>query len=189
MHRNAPTRRRKALHLAVACWLLATGCGNAQAPQRAAVVAETNCIGGGAFSADVYGSIEVSIDWREQALACEGMRRPRGAGARLRFAGSLPDDEQTLAFIVALPELEEGRTARETPAVVTVIDEGSGRFFSNADADVCWSDVSRQEPLGDDRYAIAGIVYCVSPLPEINGSGNVTFAELHYSGAVDWAES
>ena len=189
MHRIHRLQRANSPIFALFCWLAASGCGDGQQPEPAAPRAAGDCVGGAVFAGDIFGSIEASIDWRDDGLDCEGMPRPRGAGARLRFAGSLPGAEQTLAFIVALPELEEGRTARETPAVVTVIDEGSGRFFSNAETSVCWSDVSRQEPLDNQRYAIDGIVYCVAPLPEVNGSGNVAFAELRYSGSVDWSDS
>jgi len=148
------------------------------------------CIPAGRLEGAVYGGIEGSIDWRGGELVCEGMPRPEGAGARLRFSGTLDGDRPLeVAVIIAMPELERGETPRETPATVTVIEENEGRFFSNAAADVCWSDVTRQQPVAETSYAIDGIVYCVAPLAEVNGSSGVSFTELVYSGRIDWSET
>lgn len=169
---------------------VAPACGGEPAAGPQASAASANgCADSAELVGALYGSIEADIDWRGSSLACEGMPRPEGAGARLRFAGTLSREDagQTLAFIIALPDLERGSTATETPAKVTLIQEDSGRFFSNGEIDVCWSDVSRQERIEDERYAVQGIVYCVSPLAELNGSGGVSFTELRYAGAVDWS--
>lgn len=136
----------------------------------------------------IYGEIRNDLDWVGPDLECNGMPRPNGQGARLHFSGTIErhDEVRTLAFIIGLPELERANTARETPAIVTVIEENSGRFFSTAEAPVCWSDVAEQTLIGDDEYRIRGIVYCVSPLAELNGPGGITFTDLEFSGRVDW---
>lgn len=150
--------------------------------------AQEACLPGGSLSVAIHGRIRADLGWEAPGLECSGMPRPEGAGARLHFAGDLQDsgEERRLAFIIALPELIRGATADETPAVVTLMEEDSGRFFSSAEAPVCWSDVTEQAPIGGDEYAIRGVVYCVSPLAELNGSGGVAFSELSYSGRVDW---
>jgi hypothetical protein len=145
------------------------------------------CADGGMLQGQVFGGVEVVIDWHGSGLVCEGMPRPDGAGARLRFSGSA-GQYGSLAVIVALPELARGERLRESPAKVTVIDEDNGRFYSNADFGNCWSDVERNALLADNRYAVEGIVYCVAPLAEINGSGEVSFTELVFKGLVDWAD-
>ena len=38
-------------------------------------------------------------------------------------------------------------------------------------------------------YSIAGTLYCVAPLPEINGETSVSVAELRFSGLLDWSAS
>ena len=116
------------------------------------------------------------------------MPRPNGAGARLRFAGTLEDGDRTLplAFIIGLPDLTPGVEAREIPATVTLMEEDTGRFFSTADKGVCWSDVQENELIGAERYALAGRVYCVAPLAQISGSGGVTLSDLEFRGQVDW---
>ena len=107
----------------------------------------------------------------------------------IRFSGpiSLAGGTRELAVIIALPDLERGKAAAETPARVTMIEEDTGRFFSSGTADICWSDIERQALLNDDSYDIRGIVYCVSPLAELRGTGDVTFTELFFAGQVDWS--
>lgn len=172
--------------------MLASAC-NAPAPQ-AAERADA-CTADGELVAEIHGSIEASLDWRDEGIECTGMPRPRGEGARLRFAGTVTVNgtPRELAFIIALPELEEGRVAEELSAGVTIIEETSGRFFSTPERAACWADVQRQEPAGkaetpgDNReYRVQGLVYCVSPLPEVHGTGSVTFTDLHFTGRLDW---
>ncbi len=147
------------------------------------------CGTGGFLEAELVGAVSTSLDWEADVLACEGMPRPDQRGARLRFAGPGLHDGETLAVIIAMPELERGATGREFATNATVMVEGSGRFFSTSGDEVCWTDVVRQEPLSADRYAIAGSVYCIAPLVEINGDSSVTIAELSFSGLVDWSAS
>lgn len=161
--------------------LALAGCAPGEAGDMSA-----DCVAGGLLRADLYGDVEAALDWHGAGLACEGMRRPREAGARLRFAGRA--GERRLAFIVALPGLERGRAARELPATVTLIEEDNGRFYSTADNEHCWSDVDAQEALPGSagEYRVSGILYCVSPLAEQAGNGRVTLGELRYTGRVDW---
>ena len=115
------------------------------------------------------------------------MLRPDGKGIRLRFIGSAADSR--LAVILALPELERGVAVVESPTVVTLTVEGSGRFFSTPTLESCWSDIVAQKPVedGSDRYAISGTLYCVAPLGEINGDAAISIPELEFSGIIDWA--
>lgn len=172
--------------------LLAWSVAMAGCSAPAETVAPANCTRDGSLDVVLYGSLDAAVDWSPGTLECEGMPRPNGAGARLRFAGPVASAQgaERLAFIVALPGLEPGATAAELPATVTLINEQAGRFFSTGDAEVCWSDVEFQRPLSDGpdntRYAIGGIVYCVAPLAELNGDGSVTLVELRYSGQLDW---
>ena len=150
--------------------------------------AATGCNADGSLSVTMYGGIRGDLDWRGASLECSGMPRPDDRGARLHFVGSIDRDgeAQPLAFIIGLPDLTRGNTVRETPASVTLSEEDGGRFFSSAEAEVCWSDVTEHARLAGDEYRIRGIVYCVSPLAELNGGGGVTFTDLRYTGRVDW---
>ena len=163
-----------------------SACGDS--PTEPAVT-QGACTPDGSLSVAIFGGIRRDLRWGAADLECSGMPRPNGSGARLHFSGSIGAEgkERTLAFIIGLPDLEKGASALEIPAIVTLMEENSGRFFSTAEAPVCWSDVHGQTLINGDEYAIRGIVYCVSPLAELNGSGGVSFKDLEYSGRINWS--
>lgn len=159
--------------------------------QQASVAPQ--CVPGGELAASVYGSLAGELDWRGNELACEGMRRPDGRGARLRFEGPATDDSSAsrLAFIIALPDLGVGETASGLLAGVTLMEVDAGRFFSSPEQAGCFADVERQEPLGDgnaNEYLISGLLYCLSPLAEVNGAAGVSLRDLKFTGRLDWSE-
>jgi hypothetical protein len=187
--RPAAPRRSIALYLILLG--LAAGCEPEPAPKGSPAA---NCVDDGELTAEVFGAIETSLEWRDDELECDGMPRPHGQGARLRFAGPALSNGETLslAFIIALPDLQQGRSAAEIPAGVTLIEENEGHFFSTPEPSTCWADIEHQVPLDDaavdaiPEYRIKGLLYCVSPLAEVNGSRSVTFTDLHFSGRLDW---
>jgi hypothetical protein len=141
------------------------------------------------LSTTLHGAIAADIDWGPAVLACEGMPRPDAKGARLRLSAPLSDAEnaKTVAFILGIPALRRGETATELPTNVTLIEEGSGRFYGTRDTSGCWTDVTGQAQIDGPRYAIRGTVYCVSPLAELNGGSSISFTELQFSGQLDWS--
>lgn len=152
--------------------------------------AAADCIDGGALETTLFGALSGEIIWTPDELACQGMPRPDGAGARLRFSGTVGEDATSIAFIIGIPGLEKGRDAVELPSNVTVIEENNSRFFSTADLDTCWTDIEGQWLLDEDnddgRYRIDGVMYCISPLAEVNGDDSVSIPELQFSGLLDW---
>jgi len=150
-----------------------------------------HCGNDGQLSADIYGAITTRLEWNKNELACNGMPRPGGRGARLRFAGIVDDGERHIAIIIAIPELTRDSSGTELESNVTLIEEGNGRFFSTPDLNNCLTDITSLVVLGDSsgRYSISGALYCVSPLPEINGKSSVSIPELHFSGLMDWGTS
>lgn len=179
-----------ALAAAVAsAWL--AGCGDTPEPAPLpALIPPPPESGGcgerGYLRTEFYGEFSGPIDWTAGDLDCEGMPRPEGQGARLRFAGQA--GELTIAIIVAMPGLERGAVTQELGSNVTLIEEGSGRFFSTAGLGSCWTDVVEQQKTDDgtDVYFIAGTLYCIAPLAEVNGDSSVTLRELQFGGYVDW---
>lgn len=141
------------------------------------------------LSTTLHGAIAADIDWGPAELACEGMPRPDAKGARLRLSAPLSDAEndKTVAFILGIPALRRGETATELPTNVTLIEEGSGRFYGTRDTNGCWTDVTRQARIDGPRFAIRGTVYCVAPLAELNGGSSISFTELQFSGQLDWS--
>lgn len=145
----------------------------------------------GYLATELVGARKASLDWQGNSMTCEGMPRPDGEGARLRFAGPAQSGSarQSLVFILAMPELERGSTGRELPTNVTFTEEGSGRFFGTGTTDNCLTDVhvhEAEEHVNGLNYRISGVVYCLGPMAELNGTANISFAELHFSGRLDW---
>lgn len=176
---------------AAAAALAIAGCApeNDGAASRPNTVSGAGCIEGGYVTTTLYGAVDVELDW-DSDLACEGMPRPAGAGGRLRFAG-LAGENHPIAIIIALPSLERDVAAGELASNVTVIEEGTGRFFSTAGLDDCWTDVGRQEPVPGRPgvSSVAGTLYCISPLGEVNGAATISIPELRFSGVLDWNAS
>ena len=138
--------------------------------------------------ARLAGAINAEVTWSGQALGCESMRRPESKGVRLRFTGTVGGER--LAFILALPELDAGETDT-FDTVVTITVEGSSRFFSTANLGTCFTDVVRNEPLGDagSNHIVDGTLSCIGPLGEINGDGYADLQEMRFSGIANWENS
>lgn len=192
---GSPAARLRPMALLVVATLAMAACAESsppdeQIPDIGAQLA-TGCVATGMLRADLSVAIGAKLNWGPEELACEGMRRPADAGARLRFSGPYDDgkDQRTLTLILGMPALEEAQIGAEIPTKVTLVEEGSGRFFATPDANGCWTDVTEHEHIdgdSDQHYVISGNVYCVSPLAEINGSASVTFTELAFTGRVNW---
>ena len=150
---------------------------------------ESGCEDGGALYTELYGALAGEVEWYLDEMQCQGMPRPGGAGVRLRFAGTAGANELPIAFIIALPGLERDTDGVELPSNVTVIDERNARFFSTPGLDSCWTDVEAQWSVDDggDRYRIDGVLFCIAPLPEVNGQASVSVPELRFSGMLDWS--
>ncbi len=189
MHGIRVNNRLAALIAAAAAASL-TGCGDTPEPAgRPALLPpppESGACGERGFlRTNFYGELSGPVDWAADGLDCEGMPRPEGRGGRLRFAG--PWGDLTIAIIIAMPGLERGSPARELGSNVTLIEEGSGRFFSTTGLGSCWTDVLEQQSTDDANiYFVAGRLYCIAPLAEVNGDSSVTLRELQFGGYLDW---
>jgi hypothetical protein len=165
-------------------------CAGCEPAPDTAPEATSNCAPGGFLETALHGAIRADVRWQDDALTCEGMPRPEGRGARLRFSGPLNDAEDgaIVAIILGIPDLARDETESELPTNVTLIEEGAGRFFGTQDTSGCWTDIHEQFPVGaaPDVHRVAGTVYCVSPLAELNGGSSISFTDLSFSGRLDW---
>lgn len=175
---------------------LLAACKSATEPEPVATIAPEEepvlmCGDEGRLSTELYGAVAARVDWNKNDLECAGMPRPEGRGARLRFAAKIADSDSQLAIIIAIPDLQRDAPQGEFSANVTLIEEGNGRFFSTPDLNNCLVEISSMIALDDsgERYSIAGELYCVSPLPEINGDSSVSIPEMLFSGLLDWSAS
>ena len=161
-----------------------------ESPANAAAPKPVRCASDGFLETQLFGGLELELSWAANDLVCEGMPRPEGDGARLRFAGQAEDGRE-IAFIIALPDLRRGATGTELPSTVTVIEVGAGRFFSSADVDVCWTDITSLDHIvaTDAEFAVSGNLYCVAPLAQVNGDSDVVIRELRFRGQLDWNAS
>ncbi len=159
--------------------------GAASPPPPASTVGRADCAGDSFLRGRLVGAVAANVDWRADTISCEGGPRPDGDGARLRFARTAGDGGG-LAVIIAIPELSRRSTGTEFAANVTLIVEGEARFFSTQNREACWADVRGNEPIGDERYAVEGELYCIAPLAEVNGPDSVMLDELGFRGIVDW---
>ena len=178
--------------VAVAC----SSCKQAdQAPPTATIAAATEttlqCGDTGRLEGQLYGAITGQLDWDEHDLECRGMPRPEGRGVRLRFAGALADGDRRIAIIIAIPDLGREALGSEYRSNVTVIEEGTGRFFSTPDLDNCLTDITLLESIdaGGDAFSVGGLLYCVSPLPEVNADSSISIPDLRFQGLLDWSSS
>lgn len=189
------SKRKKIAHarqIPIFCLLLTAFLGACESPKPAAppppevteVVAQ--CPEPGAVTAGLFGSIETKIAWSASDMVCESMRRPNGEGLRLRFAGTVAGEQ--LAIIIAIPQLMPGEAAVELPSNITATVEGSGRFFSSADLNTCWTDIHHQTSIEatPGSFVMAGTLYCVRPLGEVNGDAAVSIPEISFTTTVEW---
>lgn len=173
--------------------MLVSGCQPAAESATAAVpevTATALCGEQGYLSTELFGALASKIEWAAADVECEGMPRPGGDGARLRFAGNIHGD-QKIAFIIALPDLRRGDTGKEYDSKVTIIEEGVGRFFTTGDNDICWTDIVELQGVdgSDSEFTVGGTLYCVAPLTEVNGDSDITLRDLKFRGMLDWDAS
>ena len=153
-------------------------------PEPAPIVAESTCGGAGLLEASLSGALRADVNWTDEALRCESMRRPDDRGVRLRFSGDVGGER--LAIIIAIPELAPGATGVEFDSIITITVDGSGRFFSTPNLGACWTDIRTNEARGDGTYLVTGDLTCVGPLGEFNGDAFVEVGNLRFRGLADW---
>lgn len=198
MQENAGQFRRFGLLRQILALIPAFAISSCESPEPTELpIVVAGCVSGSHLRGETWGAIETPIAWQADDMQCEGMRRPGNEGARLRFSGHVDNagEEQRLAMILALPNLAEGSATSEQPTRVTLIEEDAGRFFSTRERDVCWTDIREQSPHINDsgrrmarQYLVSGLLYCVGPIPELNGGGSVTLGEIEFSGLLNWAK-
>jgi hypothetical protein len=119
--------------------------------------------------ARLRGAIDADIDWRGEALTCEGGMRPDGRGVRAAFAGELPSaaggPPHRLRFIfgVGLEDTAPG-DAQVLPVNLTLILEGEKTLYSTRGDDRCAAEITDRRPLSEtdrslDRVSVRGYAW------------------------------
>jgi len=142
----------------------------------------------------IYGSLDIALDLKGDALLCNGLYYPDDRRARLVFTGAASGPFANLTLVVALSDFDSGESGNELDTNLTLVDAGQSRFFSTQGSGRCWSDIE-QYPAGKDSdqdiIRVSGELYCAGAIPQISGQGSITINELSFSGrlAVNQATS
>lgn len=174
--------------------LFATACGHAE--EKAATQApppdSASCVpaGEGALRARLQGEIDVEIDWGAETAHCRGGVRPQGDGVRLLYKG-VTDATGPLLIVFGLAPLRPGESARNVPANLTLVREGTGQFYATRGQDKCAFDEVRQTPVdaAPNLYRLEGRGYCTQPARALAGDGAVLVSRFDVVAIVDAASS
>ena len=166
----------------------ATAMATASGTDPAAATASCALGPAGRLEGRFYGALDVDARWSGRELACDGMEKPGGQGLRLYFAGPGPAGGR-VAVLLGLAGASAALGPGERPANITVIDEGTGRFFSSAGQDRCFVDLAAVQPVpaGGGRPAghrVEGLAYCVGALPSVGDRASLTLGGLRFAGWV-----
>ena len=183
-----PTLRRARL-LAAPLTMLVVACGHAgdTAVEPSAASRPPLCVPAdeGSLHARLQGAVDAEIDWADGVPQCKGGLRPDGDGVRLIYKGNLP--EGPLLVVIGIGPLRAGESARDVPVNLTLVREGTGRFFATQGNDKCAMDEVRQEPAGEPQvYRLTGRGYCIQPAREVGGDGSVLMSRFDVMALVDY---
>lgn len=142
----------------------------------------------GSLRARLQGAIDAELDWSAPQMAqCLGGPRPQGDGLRLVYKGTV--DGAPLLLVIGVAGLARATpSARNVPANVTLVREGTGAFYSTQGDDKCALDEVRQEPVAghDGRYRLSARGYCTQPARALGGDGAVLVTRFDATALVDY---
>jgi hypothetical protein len=139
----------------------------------------------GSLRARLDGDVRAEIDWAPPLPQCRGGPRPGGDGIRLIYRGELPD-QGPLLVVIGIGPLAAGQDANQVPANVTLVREGTGRFYATQGDDKCAADEIRQTPVGDGSYRLTVRGYCVQPARTLDGTASILMSRFDATALVAW---
>lgn len=129
----------------------------------------------------IYGEFRLEINLVGKSLSCDGMPQPDGQGIRLFFSAG----QNNLAFVLGIEGEVEKMAGNEQSVNLTVINEKTGRFYSTAGLDRCWTLIDAVEPYQSRQsahYRIDGVLYCSGALASLSDRQSITLGDIHFSG-------
>jgi hypothetical protein len=140
--------------------------------------------GDGYFRARLAGAIEANIDWPNSGTQCEGESKNTPPGVRLSFQ-RVPSGAPDLLFVIGLSGVREGRPGREMRANLTIIVQGTDRFFGTLGDSRCTVDSLSQRRLGSAKvYRVEARGFCTQPAHAVRGDGAVLVSTFEFAGMV-----
>ncbi len=142
--------------------------------------------GDGYLRAQVAGAINAKIDWPNSGTRCEGEPKSKPPGVRLSFQRT-PAGAVDLLFIFGLTGVREGRPAREIGANLTLIVQGTDRFFGTLGDSRCTVDSLTQRRLPKAKsYRVEARGFCTQPAHAVRGDGAVLVSTFEFAGLVNY---
>ncbi len=187
----ADSSARRAAFIAASLSLLAAGCGHAGDEQPSTGLPDARqalCVPAdeGQLRARLQGALEADVDWGAGTPQCRGGLRPGGDGVRLIYKGNVAG-AGPLLVVIGIGRLAAGQSARNVPVNLTLVREGTGRFYATQGDDKCAMDEVHQEPTGDPKvYRLTGRGYCVQPARAVGGDDAVLVSRLDVMAIVDY---
>ena len=139
----------------------------------------------GSLRARIDGDLRADIDWAPPLPQCRGGPRPGGDGVRLIYRGEVPG-EGPLLVVIGIGPLAPGQDRNQVPANVTLVREGTGRFYATQGDDKCAADEVRQTPVGNGSYRLTVRGYCVQPARTLDGTASVMMSRFDATALVVW---
>jgi len=129
------------------------------------------------------GALDAAVDWRGEALLCEGGARPEGRGLRASFAGKGPSGE-SLRFVFGLAALPGEATARNVPTHLTLIVEGTGALYSTQGDTQCATELLEQQPLAarPGQWRLHARGYCIDPATTLDARARLYVERFDFEG-------
>jgi len=155
----------------------ASAAADASAAMASGTDARCVTVAEGSLRARLDGDFRADIDWAPPLPQCRGGPRPGGDGIRLIYRGDVPG-QGPLLVVIGIGPLAAGQDARQVPANVTLVLEGTGLFYATRGDDKCAVDEVRQVPAGDGAYRLTVRGYCVQPARSLDGSGAVLMSRF-----------
>ncbi len=150
--------------------------------------------GDGFLRAQLDGALQMTLDWKNDGLQCEGMPRPEGKGIRVTFGRALGDGGERLLIVFGIAGLSESSSGRALPANLTIIDEGGEQIFGTLGDDKCVVDRISQQLITPWRrelrtYRVSGRGFCTQPARAVGGDSGVLMSTFDFAGQVSYEDS
>jgi hypothetical protein len=166
------------------------------APAPSAETAPSGCLpsGDGFLRARLDGALQLRLDWKNEALQCEGMPRPEGKGIRVSFSGPLETEGSRLVIVFGIADLSESSSGRALPANLTIVDESGKQIFGTLGDDKCVVDNLSQQLITPWRresrtYRVIGRGFCMQPARAVGGDAGVLMSSFDFAGQVRYEDA
>lgn len=141
------------------------------------------------ISGELHGSVNGQITGTAENTHCEGMSRPGNRGIRLRFQIRPADADSNVVMIFGVDQVEPEDKGTGIRTTVTLIDEGTQRFFSTGGQNSCFTDIDAHDyDVALNLSRVKGIVWCTAAIPQVNGERSVRLTEMRFDGLVQWRQ-